>query len=138
AGREHVRGKLKGAEVCITGTITDAQNSLHVDGTGLPLDDEVKNALPKGLGDFIKLIKLGGNVSFTSNLTFKKDGQRQADVVCKLLKGYIDTDPRFEDLDGTVTLTGYFEKDRPEMFGFINCSRATVAGKRITDLAASF
>jgi hypothetical protein len=109
-----------------------------VDGTGLPLDDEVKNALPKGLGDFVKLIKLGGNVSFTSNLTFKKDGQRQADVVCKLLKGYIDTDPRFEDLDGTVTLTGYFEKDKPEMFGFINCSRATVAGKRISDVAASF
>jgi hypothetical protein len=135
---DHLTGKVKGAEVEVHGTITDAQNALHVDATGLPLDDEVKNALPSGLKDFLRLIKLGGKVSFTSNLTFKKDGQRQADVVCKILKGYIDTEPRFEDLDGTVTLTGYFEKDKPEMFGFINCSRATVAGKRISDMAASF
>jgi hypothetical protein len=53
------------------------------------------------------------------------------------VKGFIDTDPRFEDLDGTVTLTGYFDKD-PEMIGFINCSRATVYGKRISDVGASF
>jgi hypothetical protein len=94
--------------------------------------------VPTGLGDFLKLIKLGGNVSFNSNLIFKKDGRRQADVVCKLLKGYIDTEPRFEDLDGTVTLTGYFDKDQPEMIGFINCNRATIAGKRISDVGASF
>ena len=135
---EHLKGRVKGAEVEVHGTITDAQNSLHVDATGLPLDDEVKNALPTGLGDFLKLIRLGGNVSFNSNLIFKKDGRRQADVVCKLLKGYIDTEPRFEDLDGTVTLTGYFDKEQPEMIGFINCNRATVAGKRISDVAASF
>lgn len=135
---EHLVGKVKGAEVEVHGTITDAQNSLHVDAVGLPLDDEVKNALPTGLGDFIKMLKLGGTVSFNSNLTFKKNGQRQVDLVCKLLKGYIDTEPRFEDLDGTVTLTGYFEKDKPEMVGFINCNRATVAGKRISDVAASF
>jgi hypothetical protein len=53
------------------------------------------------------------------------------------VKGYIDTEPRFEDLDGTVTLTGYFEKD-PELIGFINCTRATVYGKRISDVGASF
>jgi len=135
---EHLKGRVKGAEVEVHGTITDGQTALHVDGTGLPLDDEVKNALPPGLGDFLKLIRLGGNVSFNSNLIFKKDGRRQADVVCKLLKGYIDTEPRFEDLDGTVTLTGYFDKEQPEMIGFINCNRATVAGKRISDVGASF
>ncbi len=134
---EHFTGKVKGADVEIHGTVTDAQVSLHVDATGLPLDDEVKNALPAGVADFLRLIKLGGTVSFNSGLTFKKNGQRQVDLVCKLMKGYIDTEPRFEDLDGTVTLTGYFEKD-PEMIGFINCSRATVYGKRISDVAASF
>ena len=134
---EHFTGKVKGADVEIHGTVTDAQVSLHVDATGLPLDDEVKNALPAGVADFLRLLKLGGTVSFNSGLMFKKNGQRQVDLVCKLMKGYIDTEPRFEDLDGTVTLTGYFEKD-PEMIGFINCSRATVYGKRISDVGASF
>ncbi|HZE98667.1 MAG TPA: hypothetical protein VE981_16690 [Planctomycetota bacterium] len=134
---EHLVGRIKGAEIEVHGTITDALTSLHVDATGLPLDDEVKNALPPGVADFIKLIKLGGTVSFNSNLRFRKNGQRQVDLVCKLLKGYIDTEPRFEDLDGTVTLTGYFEKD-PEMIGFVNFSRATVYGKRISDVGASF
>lgn len=134
---EHLVGKVKGAEVEVHGTVTDAQTSLHVDATGLPLDEEVKSALPPALGDFLRLLKIGGTVSFNSNLTFKKNGQRQVDLVCKLMKGYIDTEPRFEDLDGTVTLTGYFEKD-PELIGFINCSRATVYGKRISDVGASF
>jgi hypothetical protein len=134
---EHFTGKVKGAEVEIHGMVADAQVSLHVDATGLPLDDEVKNALPVAVGDFLRMIKLGGMVSFNSGLTFKKDGQRQVDLVCKLQKGYIDTEPRFEDLDGTVTLTGFFEKD-PEMIGFINCSRARVYGKRISDVGASF
>ncbi|HLY10649.1 MAG TPA: AsmA-like C-terminal region-containing protein [Planctomycetota bacterium] len=134
---DHLVGRVKGAEVEIHGTVTDAQMSLHVDATSLPLDDEVKNALPPGVGDFLRMLKIGGMVSFQSGLTFKKDGQKQVDLVCKLLKGYIDTEPRFEDLDGTVTLTGYFEKD-PEMIGFINCSRATVYGKRISDVGASF
>jgi hypothetical protein len=135
---EHLVGKMKGAEVEVHGTITDPLIALHVDATGLPLDDEVKNALPKAVGDFVKLIKLGGNVSFTSNLAFKKDGQRQVDLVCKVLRGFVDTEPRFEDLDGTVTLTGYFEKDKPDMVGFANFSRATIAGKRISDVGASF
>jgi hypothetical protein len=134
---EHLVGRVKGAEVEVQGTVTDAQMSLHVDATSLPLDDEVKNALPPGIGDFLKMLKIGGTVSFNSGLTFKKNGQKQVDLVCKLLKGYIDTEPRFEDLDGTVTLTGYFEND-PEMIGFINCSRATVYGKRISDVGASF
>ena len=134
---EHLKGRVKGAEVEVHGLITDAQTALHVDGTGVPIDDEVKNALPAKLGDFIKLLKLGGTASFSSNLTFKKDGRRQADVVCKILKGYIDTEPRFEDIDGTVTLTGYFEKE-PMLIGFINCNRATVTGKRISDVGASF
>lgn len=134
---EHLKGRVKGAEVEVHGTITDAQTAIHVDATGLPLDDEVKNALPTALGNFIKMLKLGGTVSFNSNLTFKKDGRRQVDLVCKLLKGYIDTEPRFEDLDGTVTLTGYFEKE-PMLIGFINCTRATVTGKRISDVGASF
>jgi hypothetical protein len=134
---EHLVGRVKGAEVELHGTVTDAQMSLHVDATSLPLDDEVKDALPPAVGDFLRLLKIGGTVSFNSGLTFKKDGQKQIDLVCKLLKGYIDTEPRFEDLDGTVTLTGYFEKD-PEMIGFINCTRATVYGKRITDVGASF
>lgn len=140
AGRfslEHLVGKVKGAEVEVHGTITDAQTALHVDATGLPLDDEVKTALPAALGDFLRMLKLGGHVSFNSNLTFKKDGRRQVDLVCKLLKGFIDTEPRFEDLDGTVTLTGYFEKE-PMLIGFINCTRATIAGKRIQDVGASF
>jgi hypothetical protein len=134
---EHLKGRVKGAEVEVHGTITDAQTAIHVDGTGVPIDDEVKNALPTQLGNFIKLLKLGGTASFSSNLTFKKDGRRQADVVCKILKGYIDTEPRFEDIDGTVTLTGYFEKE-PMLIGFINCNRATVTGKRISDVGASF
>lgn len=134
---EHLIGKVKGADVEVHGTITDAQTALHVDATGLPLDEEVKSALPQALGDFLRLLKLGGNVSFNSNLIFKKDGRRQVDLVCKLLQGYIDTEPRFEDLDGTVTLTGYFEKE-PMLIGFINCTRATVAGKRISDVGASF
>lgn len=135
---EHFSGKVKGADVEVHGSVTDAQVSLHVDATGLLLDEEVKNALPAAVGDFLRLIKLGGTLSFNSGLTFKKDGQRQVDLVCKLHKGYIDTEPRFEDLDGTVTLTGYFEKDSPEMIGFVNCSRATVYGKRISDVGASF
>jgi hypothetical protein len=134
---EHLIGKVKGAEVEVHGTVTDAQTSLHVDATSLPLDEEVKSALPPALGDFLRLLKIGGTVSFNSGLTFKKNGQRQVDLVCKLVKGYIDTEPRFEDLDGTVTLTGYFEKD-PELIGFINCTRATVYGKRISDVGASF
>jgi len=134
---EHLVGRIKGAEVEVHGTVTDAQTSLHVDATSLPLDDELKSALPPGIGDFLRMLKIGGTISFNSGLIFKKNGQKQVDLVCKLLKGYIDTDPRFEDLDGTVTLTGYFEND-PEMIGFVNCSRATVYGKRISDVGASF
>lgn len=134
---QHIKGKVKGAEVEVHGTIIDGQVALHVDATGLPLDDEVKNALPIAVGDFLKMLKLGGSVSFNSGLTFKKDGRRQVDLVCKLLNGFIDTEPRFEDIDGTVTLTGYFE-EQPLLLGFINCTRATIAGKRISDVGASF
>jgi hypothetical protein len=130
-------GKVKGAEVEIQGTITEALMSLHVDATGLPLDDEVKDAMPVAVGDFLKMLKLGGTVSFNSGIVIKKDGPRQVDLVCKLLKGYIDSEPRFEDLDGTATLTGYFEKE-PMMIGFLTFTRATIAGKRISDVGASF
>jgi hypothetical protein len=130
-------GKCKGAGVRIHGSLTDPLVSLQVDGTGLSLDEEVKKALPAGMGDFLRTIKLGGVASFTSELTFWKDGPRQIDLVCRLSKGVIDAKPRLEDLDGTVILTGYFEKE-PLLMGFMNFAHMTIFGKHITDLSASF
>ncbi len=132
----HLIGKVKGGEVELHGGIEGDALSLHVDGTGLPMDDELKAALPPELSDILRSLNITGTASFNAGLIFKKD-VRQVDLVCRLSKGSIGTDIRLEDVEGTVTLTGYAGADS-QYIGFMNFSHALLWGKRLTDLGASF
>ncbi|HEX7897108.1 MAG TPA: AsmA-like C-terminal region-containing protein [Planctomycetota bacterium] len=133
----HLLAKVVGAEIEIHGTVTDEMTSLHVDAAGLPLDADVKAALPASLKKVVEALKLVGTVSFNSALKIKAGGETQADVVLRLTKAAIETDPRFEDLEGTVSLAS-FTGETSLMQGSVSFSRAAILGKRLTDVTASF
>ena len=132
----HLSGKVAGAEVEVHGTVTDALTCLHVDATGLSLDPEVRWALPANLRKVIDGLKLYGTVSFNSTVKMKKDGESQADVLLRLTKGIVETVPRFEDLEGTLALT-CFMGATSQMQGSVSLTRASILGKRLTDVTAS-
>ncbi len=133
----HVRGKVEGATVEAHGWVAEEGISLRLDAVGFPLNDETKEALPRGAGEFLRQIRLGGSVNFRSDIRIGRDGQKKVELDLKVAKGAIETDPRFEDLLGSVTLIGFFEGE-PDFMGFLNFSRVTAAGKRLTDVTASF
>ncbi len=133
----HVKGKVEGAAVEVHGAVTDEGMSLRLDAVGLPLSDAVKEALPKDVGGLLKQMRLGGTAHFKSDLKLRKGGEKRVKLDLRRAKGTIDTEPRFEDLHGVVTLIGFFEAE-PTFMGSLNFSQATVAGKRLTDLSSSF
>ncbi len=133
----HMKGKAHGAQVEAHGTLEGGVTSLRVGAVGLVLDDAVKGAFPARISDFLKALRLSGTADFTAGLSLKKGGKQQVDLALKLTRGVIDTAPKFEDIQGNVTLTGFFE-DEPALMGFLNFSRVTVWGKRLADLSASF
>ncbi len=132
----HLIGKVAGAEVEVHGTVTDALTSLHVDATGLALEPEVRWALPANLRKVIDGLKLYGTVSFNSTVKMKKDGTSQADVLLHLTKGMVETSPRLEDLEGTVSLTCFLGA-ATQIQGSVALTRASILGKRMTDVTAS-
>jgi hypothetical protein len=132
----HVVGKAKGGEIRLDGLVADDDVSLHLDATDLPLDDQVRASLPEELTRLLTELDLSGMVSFNAGLIFRKD-RRQVDLVCRLSKGGLGTELRIENVEGTVTLTGYAGADA-HYIGFLNLSHATLWGKRLTDLGASF
>ncbi len=134
----HLTGLLpKGARVKLHGTSTDDATTLEeLDVVGLDLDDKVKDALPKSVGDFLKQLKLTGQVNFSSTITMKKDGDRLVTLSVALSKGMVDVQPRFEELEGNVWLTGTFG-EKAFLMGPLSFSHAKVWGKRLTELTAS-
>lgn len=132
-----IRGTSSGAEFELHGVVTDELTSMHIDASGLPLDAEVRAALPASLRKVVEGLKLVGTVSFNTDLKIQKGKETKADAMLRLTKAAIETDPRFEDLEGTVSLTA-FMGETTLMQGSVLLSRATILGKRLTDLTASF
>lgn len=134
----HLTGTTHGgAVISVNGTVAPEGPSLQVDGVGLPLDEKVREALPKEVSELLKQLRLGGTAGFSLGLNFRKEGKKQVDLALRLSRGVIDTVPKFEEVEGSVMLTGFFEKE-PTLMGFLTFPRATVWGKRLTDLSASF
>jgi hypothetical protein len=133
----HLVGKAHGAVVKINGTVTDELIHLEeLDAVGLPLDATVKDALPKDIRWLLEDLKLGGMASFNSEVKLKSGGQKEFTLDLRLTKGMIDVEPKFEDLEGTIQLVGHLG-EKPMVQGPLFLNRATIWGKRVTDLAAS-
>lgn len=134
----HLTGKgWGGSSVEASGSVIGGRTTLHLDAVGLPLDATVREKLPKRVGDILKALHVTGTANFKTNLDLVKDGKTRVDLVVRLSKGAIDTEPRVDDLEGDVVLTGFFEKE-PALMGFLNFSKAVIAGKRVTDVSSSF
>lgn len=133
----HLTGKSRGAAVEAHGKVTPSGVSLHLDAVGMPLDDTVKGALPEKVGGLLKDLRLQGAINFSTNLELVNDGKKQVDLVLRISKGSVNTEPKLEDLVGDVVLTGFLEKE-PTLIGFLNISRARIAGKRVTEVSSSF
>ncbi len=130
-------GKARGAVVEAHGEVRGDTVELHLGAAGLKLDDPVKEALPREIGGLLKEMRLGGVASFTAGIKLLKSGRKILERLdLRLTQGVIDTEPRFTGLEGSVGLTGTLDGE-PRLMGFLNFSRAVVAGKRVTDLAAS-
>jgi hypothetical protein len=141
AGRvtlRHLRAKASGAEIEIHGTVTDELTSLHIDAAGLPLDADTRAALPASLRKVVEALKLVGTASFNSTVKIAPGGDTRADAVLRLTRAAIETEPRFEDLEGTVSLTSFMGEKTSLMQGSLSFSRASILGKRLTDVTASF
>ena len=133
----HLVGKAHGAVVKVHGTVTEELVHLErLDAVGLALDGTLKAALPADIKWLLEDLKLGGMASFNTEVKLRKGGQKEFTLDLRLTKGTIDVEPRFEDLEGTIQLVGYLG-EKPMVQGPLFLNRATVAGKRVTDLAAS-
>jgi len=132
-----VRGRVQGAWVEVQGTVGEEGTALRLDAVGLPLNEAVQGALPREVGDLLRQMRLGGTVHFKSDLQLRREGGRKVELDLKLLGGTIATNPRVEDLHGGVTLIGFFDGE-PSFLGSLDFSRAMVAGRRLTDVSASF
>jgi hypothetical protein len=133
----HLTGKAHGSTVSCHGTVTDDLVDLEaLDATGLPLDGTLKEALPEDIRWLLEDLKLGGLASFHSNVKLRTGGQKEFTLDLRLTKGTIDVEPRFEDLEGTIQLVGVLG-EKPMVQGPLFLNRATIWGKRVTDLAAS-
>jgi hypothetical protein len=117
--------------------VTDELTAVHVDASGLPLDRDVREALPAALRKAVEGLKLVGTVSFNTDLKIQKGKETKADAMLRLTKAAIETEPRLEDLEGTVSLTA-FMGETTLMQGSVLLSRASILGKRLTDVTASF
>ena len=133
-----VTGMAHGARVQISGWVDDEVVRLdELDVVGLPLDEKVKKALPKDVGDLIRQLRLGGVVNLQSSLTMPRDGSdKDVTLHLSLSEGTLDTDPRFEGMQGTVILTGTLGKENLLM-GPVSFSQTRFWGKDLTDLTAS-
>jgi len=128
-------GKAHGARVQVQGTVTAEGVELGLDVVGLSLDEPLKNALPREIGNLVKQLKISGLANFRSDFTLKET-QRKFTLDLKLSKGAIDTDPRFDDMEGHVTLEGYLEP-KVRVRGPLTFSGASVVGKRLSDFSAT-
>jgi hypothetical protein len=133
----HLSGTVNGARAEVHGSVTDELSLLRLDVTGLPIDADLTRALPPEPRRVLEDFKLAGTATMTSTLKLRKGGDNLVDVVLRLTRGSVDTEPRFEDLEGTVALTGFFGEEATLM-GSLAFSRATIHGKRFTDVASSF
>jgi len=133
----HLSGKAHGAGVKVHGTVTEDLIHLEeLDAVGLALDGTVKAALPKDVKWLLEDLKLGGMASFNSEVKLRTGGQKEFTLDLRLTRGTIDVEPKFEDLEGTIQLVGYLG-EKPMVQGPLFLNRATIWGKRVTDLAAS-
>lgn len=133
----HLSAKAHGARIQLHGTVGDGAVTLEeVDVVGLRLDEPLKKALPEGVRKLIRQLRLSGMVNFTSSLTLRDDGDNDFTLNLNLTRGTIETEPRFEDLLGNVTLTGTFGKET-RLMGPLTFSHVKVWGKQLSDVSAS-
>ena len=133
----HLRGKANGAEVEVHGTVDGALSLFHVDAVGMPLDDDLKKVLPDQARKVLDNLQLSGTVSFNASFKLREGGESQVDLLLKLTRGKVDAAIPIDDLEGSMDMTGFFGKET-QLHGSLTLQRASIAGKRLTDVASSF
>jgi hypothetical protein len=133
----HLAGEAFGASLEVHGTIASDQTAVRVVAVGLPLDERVKPTLPADVATIINSLRLGGKASFDLDYKAGKGDRKRITLNLRLLEGTVATEPKFENLEGTIALTGTINPE-PGLVGFLTLPRARVAGKQLTDLTANF
>jgi hypothetical protein len=133
----HMMGKAHGARLEVNGTIGEGVLNLEMDAVGLALDDEVKRAVPPEVGAFLKQSKLSAVVTLRASFRIRKGGEKRFTLDLAISKGVIDTDPKLEGLEAHASVEGFHDAKGLWLHGPIGFSSVTVAGKRLTDGAAS-
>jgi hypothetical protein len=133
---KHLSGAMQGGRVEIHGTATAETLKLNVDGKSVPIDDAFKAAMPADLSELLKELNLTGTAAFNATLDFRKES-RQVDLKCRLSRAGFGRDLRFEEVSGDLTLTGYPGAE-PLYQGVLSLDHATLAGKRLEGVTASF
>jgi hypothetical protein len=132
----HLSGKARGGRVHLHGLVKDELVDLEIEGRSIPVDEELKKAMPEEVARLLRELRLTGTAGFRCGLRLPSAGERRFTLDLRLSKGVVDIEPRFEDLEGHAVIEGFLNEPL-QVRGPLRFSTATVMGKRLTDLSAT-
>ncbi len=138
----HVQGVCSDARVSLDGALSHEVLDLRLGVVGLPLDPEVRKAMPKPVRDILDTLKLEGTVSVEMQLAVPRGEPKEREtrvlVAMKMPRGRINTDIKIENIEqAQANLEVFVGPKGTELRGPVRIGRARIEGKEISDVSCS-
>ena len=141
----HLKGQADpGGELEVSGEIAPVEGgtstNLRIDGLGIAIDDRFRDRMPKGLGEVLRSLKLGGVADFKFTLIERPERDKPSTRVrlqLDLRKGSTEGAVPFEEIEGTVVLVGPIQDGRPTLTGRLDIRSARVFKQLVRNLTTN-